>query len=77
MSLLRKLRALDDRAATASPVKAGLLRERRADEPVEDHLRYIASNGGFGTARVASDVLVVLDRMVALERRVEALEQRE
>jgi hypothetical protein len=73
MGISDRLRSLDKRAGAG--LGGGFLRARRADESLRGHLRYMADNGGFGTNRVAQDVLGVLDRLEALEQRVAALEQ--
>lgn len=75
MDLSDRLRSLDKRAR-ATRFGGGLLRARRPEEDVATHLRYIAENSMFGVSRVPEDVLVVLDRVAALEQRVEALERR-
>lgn len=76
MGLSERLRSLDKRVRVRS-LGGGFVRARHQDEDVAAHLRYLAVNGGFGTNRVAEDVLAVLDRLEALEQRVEALEMRE
>jgi hypothetical protein len=49
---------------------------RGPDESLEDHLRRIANHRGWITAPLAGDVLVLLNEVRALKRRIEQLEAR-
>lgn len=75
MGLKERLAKLDQRVLS-SRFRGGLVRPRRSDEAVEQHLRYLAEVGGFGSNLLAEDVLVVLNRVAALEDRVSQLERR-
>ena len=73
MGLIDRLHDLDKRA-WRTHLGGGLVRARAENESVEEHLRYVVHSGAFGLGRVADDVLIVLDRLAALEERVSALE---
>lgn len=65
--LRARLKTLDAAARRNAVTSGGFVRRRRVDEPVDEHLRYLTAEGGFGVGAVAEDLLEVLGRLRAVE----------